>query len=194
MKLSILIPNHNEPKIGKMVKATNDVFKGFDVEIIVSHDKSGKGKGWALREALKESIGEVVCFIDGDLDIHPRMFYRLGAFICDYDIVIGKKIVRGSFWRRMLTRLSRLYIHLLFGMNYDTQTGIKMFHRYALLDWETDSYIFDLEILAKARKKGLQIIEVPVEVTDHGSSAKPMKIRNVIRALKDSFGLWRRLK
>jgi hypothetical protein len=38
-----------------------------------------------------------------------------------------------------------------------------MFRREALPTWSEDGYMFDLEILAKARKNGNSIIEVPVE-------------------------------
>lgn len=193
MQLSILIPSKDEPKIKEMVRITEEEFPEAQ-QIIVCNDSLGKGKGWAVREALKHATGDVICLIDGDLDIHPRMIKRLIPFLKEYDIVVGRKQVRGSLGRRILTKCSRLYIKLLFGVTNDTQTGIKLFKDYALLPWETDGFMFDLEILAKARMKGLQIIEVPVEVTDHGSTSKPMKLRNVIRAFKESLRLWKLVK
>ena len=186
MKLSILIPSRNEPKIHEMVAATEREFPNAE-QIIVANDLASRGKGWAVREALKAATGDVVCFIDGDLDIQPRMIHRLIPFLNDYDIVIGKKQVRGSLGRRLLTRLVRIYLKMFFGLSYDTQTGIKLFKRYALTDWECDSFIFDLEILYKARQAGLQIIEVPVEVTDFGASSKPMRLKNVFRCLSESL-------
>jgi len=187
MNLSILIPSYNEPKIYKMYKEVEEEFP--EAQIVVCNDSCGFGKGWALRTALEQATGDVICFIDGDYDIKPRMIKRLLPFLEDYDIVVGKKNVRGSFGRRILTRLTRLYLHFVFGFNYDTQTGIKLFHRYALLPWKTNSFIFDLEILKNARNKGLQIIEVPVEVTNYGSSSKPMKFRNVVKCLVESVKL-----
>ena len=185
MSLSILIPCKEEPKIHLMVEKTAKCFP--EAQIIVCNDRLGHGKGWAVRQALAEATGEYIAFIDGDLDIHPRMLERLIPFLEDYDIVVGKKNVRRSFSRRIITRLSRLYIRLLFGFDFDTQTGIKIFHRYALLPWKSDSFIFDLEILVKARSKGLQMAEVPVEVTDHGSSSKPMRLANIFRTFKESL-------
>jgi len=193
MKLSILIPSRDEPKIHEMVKEVEREFPEAH-QIIVCNDSLGKGKGWAVREALSQCTGDTICFIDGDLDIHPRMIHRLLPFLKDYDIVVGKKQVRGSLGRRLLTKCSRLYIKWLFGITNDTQTGIKLFKYYSLLPWESSSYIFDLEILYKARMKGLQIIEVPVEVTDHGSTAKPMKLLNVVRSFVDSFKLRLKLR
>lgn len=192
MKLSILIPSRREPKIYKMVEEVERYFP--NCQIVICNDRDSRGKGWALRTALTQATGDIICFIDGDLDIHPRMLYRLIPFLSDYDIVVGKKMVRGSFGRRLLTRLSRIYLKMFFGLDLDSQTGIKVFHKYALLDWESNSFIFDLEILAKAKKKGLQIIEVPVEVKDYGTNAKPMKLTSIIRSLIESFKIWHALK
>jgi len=192
MNLSVLIPSKDEPKILKMIEAVERCFP--NAQIVICNDRYGMGKGWAVRKALEQATGDYICFIDGDLDIHPSMIHRLIPFLSDYDIVIGKKQIRRSIGRRILTKLTRFYLHLFFGLNYDTQTGIKLFHRYALLDWKTNSFIFDLEILAKARNKGLQIIEVPVEVNDFGSSSKPMKISSILKCLKESFNLWLELR
>jgi len=192
MKLSILIPSKDEPKVHMVVKLIEKFTPA--TQAIVCNDAEGRGKGWAVRQGLPTATGDVIGLIDGDMDIHPRMFARMIPFLEDYDIVVGKKQIRGSLGRRLLTKLSRIYIYALFGLNYDTQTGIKLFKDYAVLPFKTDSYAFDIEMLSNARKKGLQIIEVPVEVTDYGSSAKPMRISNVMRALIESFKIWRRIR
>lgn len=188
MNLSILIPSKDEPKIHDMIAETEAQFP--QAQIIICNDRDGRGKGWAVRTALAEATGDVICFIDGDLDIHPSQIKRLIPFIADYDVVVGEKMVRGSRGRRWVTRLSRIYLHLFFGFDYDTQTGIKLFRRYSLLPWHCDNFMFDLEILCNARRKGLQIINVPVEVTDYGSSSKPMRFRHIIKCLRESLNIW----
>ena len=192
MKLSILIPSCDEPKINKMIKEVEACFP--KAQIVTCNDRYRLGKGWALRMALAEATGDVVAFIDGDLDIHPNQIKRLLPFLTDYDIVIGGKHIRRSLGRRILTKLSRIYTKLLFGLDIDTQTGVKVFHRYALLPWYFNSFIFDIEILARARNKGLQIIEVPVEVKDYGTNSKPMKIKSIITSLQESYKLWLALR
>ena len=188
MNISVLIPSNDEPKIHEVVRRVEAL--NIADQIIVCNDRLGNGKGWAIREAFKAATGDIICFIDGDLDIEPRMILRLIPFLEDYDIVVGKKQVRRSLGRRILTKFSRIYTTLLFGLNIDTQTGLKLFKRYALLPWVTNSFFFDIEILAKARNKGLQIIEVPVEVTDYGKSSKPMKLRHIWRCLNESINIW----
>ena len=176
-RLSILIPSKCEPRIVDMLYAVESRYSW--AEVIVAQDRDGRGKGWALRKALEYAKGDIICFIDGDLDIHPKMFARLMPFIEDYDIVVGKKQIRGILSRRILSRFSRLFIQFLFGLGIDTQTGIKMFRREALPTWSEDGYMFDLEILAKARKNGNSIIEVPVEA----NIERKMRGSSVLRCL-----------
>ena len=179
--LSILIPSKTEPNILKMLMALEEEFP--EAQIITANDRYGKGKGWAVRTALQMAQGEFIIFIDGDMDIHPRMIHRLLPFLFDYDIVLGKKQIRGHFSRRLLTFFSRIYINILFGMNYDTQTGIKAFRKDALEHWFTDGFMFDLEIISRAMQRGKTIIEVPVEV----SIERKMGLRSVLLCLWESL-------
>jgi glycosyltransferase involved in cell wall biosynthesis len=186
--ISILIPSHHEPLINDVVSECERLF--HDSEIIVCNDRYGNGKGWAVRQAMLYCKGDVICLIDGDMDIHPRMILRLIPFLEDYDIVLGKKQGVKRLSRRILTHLSRLYIRTLFGLGYDTQTGLKLFKRNIVPYWSSNSFSFDLEILTLAKTNGAKIIEVPIEVTEKGKSSKPMKFRNILRALFESFKIW----
>jgi glycosyltransferase involved in cell wall biosynthesis len=185
MKLSILIPNKCEDNIVPMLEACEREFP--EAQTITAVDRHGRGKGWALREALRHCEGDVVAFIDGDMDIHPRMIRRLLPFIQDYDIVVGKKQIRGLLSRRILTLCSRLYIWVLFGLNIDTQTGVKLFRREAIPHWVTNDFSFDVEVLAKAKRANRYIIEVPVDV----QGSKPMKVKSILKCLWSSFKIWK---
>lgn len=186
--ISILVPQKNEPRIVEMQDALLAEFPS--AEIIIATDRDGRGKGWAMRQAFNICKGDIIVFIDGDMDIHPRMIWRLLPFLMDYDIVVGKKQVRGIPSRRILTRLSRLFIHSLFNLGIDTQTGIKAFHREALLPWSTNGWMFDLEILALARRAGSEIIEVPVEA----NIERKMSGRSVVKCFMEAIRLWLELR
>lgn len=191
--ISVLIPRHriHEHTIAELVSHIVTVFKPImDFEIVIKDDLWGNGKGWALREALKKAKGDYIALIDGDMDIHPRMFERLIPFLQDYDIVVGsKRLLKAPLQRRILTRLSRIYIRFVFGVKADTQTGIKIFKRSTLPTWEIDGFMFDLEILAKAHMAGHEIVEVPVEAT----ISKTVAGRTICKSLMDSLKLKFRL-
>jgi glycosyltransferase involved in cell wall biosynthesis len=169
-----------------MIIETEMQFPG--AQIIIANDRYRKGKGWAVREALKQATGDFICFIDGDMDIHPRMIWRLLTFIDDYDIIVGTKKINGLLSRRILTFLSRIYIKILFNIDVETQTGIKIFKREALLPWKTDSFAFDIEILRNAKKQGFRMIEVPVET----NITRKAKFKSIWKCLVDSFKIFLR--
>jgi len=184
-KLSILIPSRDEPDIQKMAEETEIICRELypESQIIICNDRQGRGKGWALREALVYATGDIICFIDGDLDIHPRMIKRLIHHLREFDIVVGKKDMRGLWSRYVITLLSRLYIYLVFGIKVDTQTGIKIFRCNALPVWLCDSFAFDIEILYKAKKAGASMFEVTVEA----KSLTRMKWLSIWKTLIESF-------
>jgi len=183
--ISILIPSKNEPKVHYVIELCEAYFPNS--QIIVCNDRYGQGKGWAIRKALEYAKGDFIVFIDADGDINPRMIRRLIPFIIDYDIVVGKKEVRGMFSRKVITILSRFVIKVLFGIGVQTQTGVKLFRRDALSTWESDSFAFDIEILHKAKKEGKKIINIPIDA----DITRKMKLSSIWKTLVDVIKIWR---
>lgn len=181
--ISILIPCKDEPRILEMMLETEKWFECS--QILVANDRYGYGKGWAVREALKSCTGEIVAIIDGDLDIHPRMMWRLIPFLADYDVVVGKKQIKGLWSRRILTFLSRIYIKLLFGLDVETQTGVKIFRRDALFPWKSDSFAYDIEVLINAKRNGMTMIDIPVEA----EIGRKMKLISIWKCFIESLKL-----
>ena len=164
--LSILIPNRQEPQIQRFIEECERILPAH--EIIISNDTEGKGKGWALREALKHAKGDQICFFDGDGDIEPRMLLRLLPFLEDFDVVVGsKRITHAPGRRKIMTHVTRIWFRFLYGVQVDTQTGLKLFRRQVFNPfasyWESNGFIFDAEIIANLQKKGFKIVEVPIE-------------------------------
>ena len=156
--LSILIPSRNEPEIYAFVARLE--MEIHPAQIIVYNDRYGQGKGYALREALKEATGDYFIFIDGDFDIKPYEIKKLIPYLKQYDVVVGNKGVPKRLSRKILTILSRLWIRLLFNLCDDTQTGIKGFNYKP--EWITDGFAFDIEIIARAKQAGKRIVEIPI--------------------------------
>ena len=188
--LSIIMPATDMEKANEMMQEVEDLFPN-NCQVIVSSNRQALGKGWAVREALKQSSGEFICLLDGDGDISPKMIKRLIPFLSDYDIVCGVKPISGIWSRRILTYFSRLYIATLFGVKVDTQTGIKLFKRHAITEWYNNNWLFDLEILSLAKQKGMSMIEVPIEFTPGN---KKVKLVSIWKTFKESVTLWLELR
>jgi hypothetical protein len=123
--LTVIIPSRNEPNINSVIAEIEAILSPD--RIIISNDRYSLGKGWAVREGLNFD-DDCYIIIDGDGDIKPKEILKLIPYIQYYDIILGRKALPKRFSRKILTILSRLWIYLLFGIKYDTQTGLKIFN------------------------------------------------------------------
>ncbi len=227
--LSVVLPIFNEPEIGGSLKIIDDQLKqSFDnYEIICVNDGSvdntltqlkryrsdhlkilsypkNIGKGFALCSGFNLARGQLVAFMDADLELNPRqlaLFTNLMA-LTKADIVIGSKRhplsqVRYSLIRKILSFGYQVLIALLFGLNIsDTQVGIKLF-KYQVLKriiprLVVKSWAFDLEILVVAKLLGYKkIIEAPVEIKGRHFGSK-IKAKAVLEMFIDTMAVFYR--
>ena len=94
-----------------------------------------RGKGGAVTWGIKNSRGDIVGFLDADLDLNPDMFAGYVKAMNDTgsDIVIGSKMHKDSkldypFARKVFSLCYYIMLKVLFGLKcHDTQTGIKLY-------------------------------------------------------------------
>jgi len=184
--LSIIIPNKNEPDISNMIRATKQMYPMADVVLV--DDSEGRGKGYALRKGLETAVGDVICFIDADIDIHPGEIHNLLPYLCYYDVVIGiKRLDRLPPRRRLVSFGYRLLVRFLFKVHIsDTQTGLKIWKREHMPEFNTDGFAFDIELLVKARKAGLRIKEVPINCRIYSK----VGLSSIIKTFLETIRIW----
>jgi len=189
--LSIIIPNYKERQLMSVYGQCQLLFP--KAQIILQDDLEGKGKGWAMREGLKKATKEMVCFLDGDMDIHPNNITRLWA-VEDSCVIIGKRVYKASVYRKIISYGYRFMTRLLFGLTCDTQSGLKLFNRFILPQWETDGFAYDIEILAKLRKDGWFIKEVPVLCNIIGSKTPKKFMIAIWETFIETLRVWKRVR
>jgi glycosyltransferase involved in cell wall biosynthesis len=145
-----------------------------DSHVKVVETRPNAGKGWALRKGAAVARGEFIGFLDADLDLHAEQFAGLYEVMVreKADAVIGSKRHRES--RVQYPRLRRVMsfayyglVRLLFGLGLtDSQTGIKLFRREALLavlpQLVVKRFAFDIELLLNLHRRKHKIAEAPV--------------------------------
>jgi glycosyltransferase involved in cell wall biosynthesis len=148
--------------------------------VIVIRNEPNHGKGHALKSGFAHATGDLVAFLDADLDLHPSQLWSLWGVMLQSgaDVVIGSKHHPESkliypWYRRVLSRSYFALITLLFGLPLeDTQTGIKIFRREVLEKvlprMKVQRFAYDLELLVGADRFGYRIAEAPVELTFQG--------------------------
>lgn len=135
-----------------------------------------RGLGWALREGIRKSSYDSVFFLPADmsydLDFVPRALRELSDGV---DIVIGSKALKGSevdrpLMRKVISEAYGWYTTLVHGLAILDVTGTKGYKRCKvepLLDSCSKNGIgFEIQLFKAAKKKGLQVKEIPVKVRD----------------------------
>lgn len=147
-----------------------------DGEVKVIRTPVNRGKGYAVRQGVFASSGEVILISDADFSTPVKEWSKLyEALQRGYDIAIGSRslvesnvTVRQAWYREGMGRIFNLFVRLLVLDGFvDTQCGFKCFRREAVLPvfkkMVIDRFSFDVELLFIARKRGLKVKEVPVE-------------------------------
>ena len=174
--------------------------EGIDIRVI--RYKERRGKGYAVRTGIRGTQGEYVMFADSGLCV-PFKHALAGIDLIrsgqcglahasrglrDTVIVHQKPLIR-----RIMSRFFRLFFIPIMGLPRtitDSQCGFKVYKgsiaRDLYGDCETDGFMFDVEILLRAHRRGHEIREFPVEWTiDTDTRLKPMS--EVLNSLRD---LW----
>ena len=142
------------------------------------------GKGFAIREGFRDvlrgdsSDNNLMGFVDADMATTPEAFYDLIKNIGEYDGIIASRYVKGavvnpkqSMKRIIGSRVFNYLVRAMFMMNFhDTQCGCKLFKREAIEkiidDLSITQWAFDVNLLYKMRKAGLNIKEHPTVWSD----------------------------
>jgi hypothetical protein len=147
---------------------------------------SNQGKGAAVRAGVASARSPYVAYMDADMAIDPLAVPLLLDGLGHSDVVVGSRALRDSMVETtyaVRTLLSRLFNEVVtagtgLGLK-DTQCGFKAFRtpvaRVLFHLVRIDRFAFDVEILARARRLGLTVDEVPVHWKHvEGSTVHPL--------------------
>ena len=138
-----------------------------------------RGKGYAVRTGMRETRGRVVLFADAGLCVPFDNALRGMRLIEDgaCEVAHGSRKMHGSritlpqpFCRRELSKMFHALVHLAMGIPAgmtDTQCGFKLYRgdvgRELYAACRSDGFVFDVEVLLRALRKGYRVQEFPVE-------------------------------
>lgn len=172
--------------------------------IRVLRNDRNEGKGSALAVGTAASRGELIVFLDADMDLHPRQLPILFAEmrLLDADAVVGSKwhpqsVVTYPFLRRLYSRMYFAAVRLLFGLPlHDTQTGIKLFRARLLHDvlprLAMRSFAFDVELLVVASHLGYRLVDAPVRLEFKRRLGR-LRARHVVATILETLSIFVRV-
>lgn len=148
------------------------ITKNNNSKILFLKHKKNIGRGGTVSEGIKLANGEIVGFIDIDLEISPNYIPQFIEKLNkdNVDVVIGRRIYafsKNSLIRFLASTLYSLLIH--FSLNlpiHDTEVGYKFFNRNSILPvlktTQDKKWFWDTEIVTRAYMNKLRLAEINV--------------------------------
>ena len=166
---------------------------------------SNRGKGCAVRTGMLAAQGDLILCTDADLaygvDVFAGLLERLRTG--EADLVIGSRRIGGEGYKNypplriLMSKCFGLLSHMISGLPYDTQCGIKAYRRQAAREifsrCTTDGFSFDFEVLMRADKLGLKVEQFPVSVINFRES-KVNVVRDSARMFRDVFRIRKKVR
>ncbi len=185
---------------------TSETVKGFDrlfPKLELVRYETNRGKGYALRQGVLASEGDLVLVTDADLSTPIEELEKLAVLIRngECEVAIGSRALALSeimkkqpFWRRGMGKVFNGIVKFLVIDDFrDTQCGFKLFSgkaaRSLFRDAFIDRFAYDVEILALAKKRGYRILDIPIKwINSPDSRVNP--VVDSMQMLKDLFRIW----
>lgn len=210
-QLSVIIPVYNEAKtiagilekvnalgVNKEIIVVDDgstdgtdkILRGLRYDNLkIIHHTTNRGKGRAFLTGLSQAEGEFVIIQDADLEYEPRDCLRLLDAVIQNKagLALGARFTKGYhglFFHKIGNRLLTGLINVLFNARInDACTCYKLMRKDTAdtLSLKEESFVIDMEIVTKALRKKLKIIEVPVSYHPRGySEGKKIRWKDAI--------------
>lgn len=168
------------------------------LRVIGSNERRGKGRG--IRDAVDLAQGSIIGYADADNKVPIDELDKLLPLLRQgYPVVIGSRGMPGSRidrkqpWYRQVGSWGFYYfMQAAVGLPgiIDTQCGFKFFEANAAKlifgAQQIDGYMFDVEILALARKLEMKIAQIPIRWRDDADSRLDL-VRGNLQNVKDIF-------
>lgn len=224
--LSVILPCYNVPNLVdnliEVIEVVKNITNNYEIIIIddgndifpsikqsnnikiITHN-TNKGKGESIMVGFRVAKGEIIAFIDADLQIPATLissYYKIMKGGRSPNILIGSKRHHNSrieypFLRRFYSFGFQTLKKYMFNLKIlNSQAGIKFFRKKILKDilpsLSIKRFAIDLEILVSANIKGYKIIEAPVIVKEKFKST--INLKAVLFMLLDTFAIFYRAK
>jgi glycosyltransferase involved in cell wall biosynthesis len=233
VKVSVVLPAYNEAD--KLEPAVNEVTHALDeftrsYEVIIAEDGSTDGtdriaaelaekhpfikhlhgekrlgRGAALKNAFKQSSGEVLVYMDLDLATNLEHLKALVDAVDSggYDFATGSRLlpessVKRSRTRNVASKTFNFMVRRLLGSKVkDHQCGFKAFRRESLMvlldKVRANHWFWDTEVLVRGYRRGYKIKEIPVSWKG-GRETKVRLLQDSLSMGWQILSLWWHLK
>lgn len=159
----IFVDDHSTDETCHVIRALSSLYP------LKLHKKRGKrGKAESILEGCQYAQYDIVAFIDADLQYPPEALPEMivEMKLSNVDIVVtNRKVQQTNVFRKWGSKLNRfVFGRLLFGIPYDTQSGMKIFKKKVIesIEITASAWSFDLEFLVRALMANYKVSSVDI--------------------------------
>ena len=169
--------------------------RGQDGSIRIFQNRINQGKGFSVRKGIRRSRGGIIVIQDADTEYDPHDIPKLLEPILSgkSDVVYGSRFLNAWYPARMnflswlANRTLTLLTSWLYGLHLtDMETCYKVFKADLVkgLPLTANRFTFEPEITAVFAKKGIRIIELPIQYRGRTTKeGKKIKVRDFFFAV-----------
>lgn len=192
----IIVNDGSSDNTGKSADALASKYKN----ISTIHHVQNKGYGKSLKDGFNASRHEYLFFTDADRQFKIN---SLDAFLPLMkeeiaDMIIGYRIDRkDNLLRKFLAWCFNQMVRVIFSLDYkDIDCAFKLFKKEAFrsLEIKSDDFLFNAELLAKARIKQLNIIQLGVEHYPRFQGKSTISYKSISSTIKRLHSLHREVR
>lgn len=155
----IIIDDHSKDDTVKCALSLADRFP-----IRVSLKKGKRGKAYSLLQGFAEARHPLIVMIDADLQYPPEAIPAMYKLLRKHDadvIITERKTAKTSPLRRLSSNVFNfVFARMLFGITFDTQSGLKLFKKNILSSMQLtpSPWSFDLEFIVRSLENNFRIL------------------------------------
>jgi glycosyltransferase involved in cell wall biosynthesis len=172
-----------------------DKLKIRNKNLRVIHHKKNLGIGHSWYDLYSNSSKNILLTCPADQQFDPKDFEDCLPLIAKADVVSIYRVKKQdySLFRKFLTFFNKTLIRVLFGLNLKDINWVKIYRRsiFEGLNIQLRSPLIESEILAKAKKRNLKIVEISAPYYPRvAGKSKGSNFKNVTKSINELFSLF----
>jgi dolichol-phosphate mannosyltransferase len=189
----IIVDDGSSDKTGEIML---DFMKRNEGRLRMLRHESPEGVGASFWDGVDNAHGRIIVMLPGDNENDPWEIFRYFQLLDHVDMVIPfifNKQVR-SFFRRALSYVYRFIINTTFLVSFNYTNGTAMYRRSILkeLNYRSNGFFFQTDILIRMVKKGYLFAEVPYRLGLRASGvSKAVSFPSLVQVIRGYFRLLR---
>ena len=190
----VIIDDHSEDHTQDRIKSLSK--RRRNLRLFTKRGNPGKAQ--SLLEGFKRAKNPVLCMIDADLQYPPEAIVPMYKLLIEEsaDVVVTERIKsKTSFMRRMSSKIfNTVFTRWMFGINFDSQSGLKLFKKSVLnnIELRPSPWSFDLEFIVRSLEKKYKIVNYRIPFSERkNGEAKVGILSTTLELAKASIKLRR---